>query len=125
VALTGDGKAFMWGANKDAQLGTGGRTNSGAPRELEYLQDHNIVDVKGGAHTLFLTSEGRLFVCGRGREGQLGRGDSLESVAGFREDPVEVTSLHAAAKADGMTGNVRITAIGCGRSHSAAIVSNE
>ena len=125
VALGGDGKVYMWGANKDAQLGTGGRTNAGAPREVEALHGHQVVDVKGGAHTLFLTAEGRLFACGRGREGQLGRGDGLESVAGFREEPVEVTSLVKAATADGMSGTVRIVSIGAGRHHSAAIVSNE
>jgi len=125
IALGANGKVFMWGANKDAQLGTGGRTNAGAPREVEALAGHHIVDVTGGAHTLFLTAEGRLFACGRGREGQLGRGDGLESVAGFREEPVEVTSVQKVAAADGMSGKVRVVAIGAGRHHSAAIVSNE
>lgn len=44
----------------------------------------------GGGHTACLTSEGGLYTMGRGQYGQLGRGRHLESVAAYRDVPVEV-----------------------------------
>jgi len=45
----------------------------------------------GGGHTAFLTQENELWMCGKGRDGQLGRGDQLESIAFSKTTPLKVT----------------------------------
>lgn len=125
LALANDGTVFAWGANKDGQLGTGDRTNAGTPRSVDGLLGLKVVDAAAGGHTVFLTDDNRVFVTGRGREGQLGRGDSLESVAAARLDPVEVHAISAAATAAGMAGSPKVVGVAAGKLHSAALVSNE
>lgn len=49
--------------------------------------------VCGGGHTGIITAEGKLFLFGRGRDGQLGRGDELESMAAYRTEPKQVTAF--------------------------------
>ena len=47
------------------------------------LGKHKVVQVScGNGHTSALTSDGYLFIWGRGRDGQIGRADKLESIAG-------------------------------------------
>ena len=44
----------------------------------------------GGGHTGLVTEGGELYLMGRGRDGQLGRGDSVESSATSRMEPTLV-----------------------------------
>lgn len=52
---------------------------------------------------------------GRGRDGQIGRGDQLESVAQQHEIPTRVDFFH--------TRQLRVNDISLGANHSLAIVS--
>jgi alpha-tubulin suppressor-like RCC1 family protein len=53
--------------------------------------DSKVRKVKcGGGHTGLLSEEGDLYLMGRGRDGQIGRGDQLESVAQHHMTPARV-----------------------------------
>ena len=39
----------------------------------------------------FQSDQGQLYMWGRGRDGQLGRGDQIESVASYHADPLLVS----------------------------------
>lgn len=115
IAVCDDGSVYTWGAGKDGQLGHNDRTDTGTPRLLEAQLSGKVVAVAaGGGHTLLLTDAGVLYASGRGRSGQLGRGDALESVAAYRTSPVEVTRL-----SHGASGRVRN--ISAGRDSSFAV----
>lgn len=50
--------------------------------------------VCGGGHTgIILAGSGHLYLFGRGRDGQLGRGGEIESIAAYRTEPKPVNSL--------------------------------
>ena len=53
---------------------------------------------------------------GRGRDGQLGRGDVVESIAAYRMDPKRVEYF--------VTGNLNVKDLALGSNHSIAVVSN-
>ena len=44
----------------------------------------------GGGHTGLITDTGDLYLMGRGRDGQLGRGGKVESIATPRAEPTLV-----------------------------------
>lgn len=70
----------------------------------------------GGAHTLACTDTDACFSFGRGRSGQLGRGDVIESIAAYRTEPVlipRLSHLHPAAT---------VLQLAAGRDHSLALV---
>ena len=69
------------------------RTNLTQPKKLNFNQEVSKVAC-GGGHTGIITKDGgTLYLFGRGRDGQLGRGDEVESGAAFRTEPKEVTSF--------------------------------
>lgn len=77
-------------------------TAYGVPKEIDNLQSLNVVSIEcGGFHTVALTREGRLFVCGDNSFGQLGDG---------RKHP-NSNSMHAVTD---MLGT-NVTQIACGR----------
>lgn len=43
-----------------------------------------------------ITDKNEVFLFGRGRDGQLGRGDELESMAAYRTEPKRVEKLKGA-----------------------------
>ena len=53
------------------------------------ITDERIKKIEcGGGHTGIITElDGELYLFGRGRDGQLGRGGGLESVAAYRTEP--------------------------------------
>ena len=56
--------------------------------------DSNIKQVAcGGSHTAFVTKDNDLWMCGRGRDGQLGRGIQMESTAFKKTSPVQVPDI--------------------------------
>eukprot|EP00475_Leptophrys_vorax_P020711 TRINITY_DN2840_c0_g1_i3.p1 TRINITY_DN2840_c0_g1~~TRINITY_DN2840_c0_g1_i3.p1 ORF type:complete len:282 (-),score=83.25 TRINITY_DN2840_c0_g1_i3:27-872(-) len=115
AALSSDGKVFTWGYGKDGQTGSGTTANQDIPRRvLTELPDKKIVQIAcGGGHTGALTEGGELYLWGRGRSGQLGRGDKLESVAAYRPDPLRVEFFQ--------TNSLKILQFSLGSDHSAAI----
>jgi alpha-tubulin suppressor-like RCC1 family protein len=85
--LTEKGEVFTWGYGNDGQLGHQDKVNLNQPRKLQFDQKISKV-VCGGGHTGIITSDkGLLFLFGRGRDGQLGRGDVVESMAAYRTEP--------------------------------------
>ncbi|KAF0697007.1 Aste57867_12281 [Aphanomyces stellatus] len=91
AALTASGDVYTWGSGKDGQLGLGTNDDRNVPRKVSELDGIQIVQVAcGGGHTACVAADGTLWVFGRGRSGQLGRGDQLESIAAARNSPIQV-----------------------------------
>ena len=107
-AVDTDGHVWGWGANSTGQTGTGfvsGATNQEVqtPKKVIGLSsdelggNERIVQIAGGDdHTLFLTSEGRVYACGLSIGGQLGLADDNEAFEDrtfpdFLDKPVLVT----------------------------------
>lgn len=117
VALTKCGKVYAWGLGRDGQHGLGTRTDSSLPRQLpqtDWGGGKPVAIAAGGAHTLILTDAGHVWSTGRGRNGQLGRGGELESVAAYRVNPVMVSPA-AFMTQEGQATPVQIAA---GHEHS-------
>ncbi len=84
-------EAFIWGYGLDGRLANKKKSNSNHPIKIE-LENKNIVFEKiacGGHHTAMLTTDGDLYMCGNGRDGELGNGDILQSTAVTRNEQVK------------------------------------
>lgn len=115
AAVTEDGRVFTWGFGKDGQTGHQDTANIPLPKLVHALAGENVVDIScGGGHVAALTKDNKVFMWGRGRSGQLGRGNSLESIAAYRTSPVQV----------GFFDSVRVKSIACGSDHSMALIDN-
>ncbi|PSS05887.1 Ultraviolet-B receptor like [Actinidia chinensis var. chinensis] len=75
---TGDNTGIVsWGWNQSSQLGREGPEN--LPLVVEGLAGENLISVSGGrAHSIALTSKGKVWVWGSGRNGRLGLGSSMD-----------------------------------------------
>ncbi|WFD04370.1 hypothetical protein MOBT1_003077 [Malassezia obtusa] len=78
-AVDADGRVFAWGLNTRGQTGTGSTkdkvTRPTRVKALEpaHLGGAHVVQITGGEfHTVFLLSDGRVYICGDGDEGKLG-----------------------------------------------------
>jgi alpha-tubulin suppressor-like RCC1 family protein len=117
AALTEGGEVFTWGLGKEGQLGHGNRDALAVPRRVEALEGAGVTAVAcGGGHTAALDGARQLWLFGRGRSGQLGRGDQLESIAAYRPLPTLVTAL-AREGAD-----VDVLGVSLGHDHTLALV---
>jgi alpha-tubulin suppressor-like RCC1 family protein len=86
------------------------------PKTIAALSDVKITSVScGGGHSLCLSNNGKLYAFGRGRNGQLGRADKLESVAAYRTLPLEVEFFH--------TEKLLVTKMACGIDHTAVMAA--
>jgi regulator of chromosome condensation len=101
------GDTWAWGLNSKGQAGTGvsnlktdGEVH--APARVKNLSKEElggttVVEIAGGDHhTLFLTSDGRVFACGRSEDGQLGLADDHPAFEDrvfedFLPEPVQIT----------------------------------
>ncbi len=88
--LTAEGHVYTWGYGHDGQLGHNSKTHLSAPKKIASFTERAKKIQCGGGHTAILTENGELFLVGRGRDGQLGKGDSIESVAASRYVPTKV-----------------------------------
>lgn len=88
--LTADGRVYTWGYGHDGQLGHGAKSHLSVPQRIEDFKLRAKKVVCGGGHTAILTEQGELYLCGRGRDGQLGKGDVIESVASSKYSPTKV-----------------------------------
>ncbi|KAL8272955.1 hypothetical protein Esti_003123 [Eimeria stiedai] len=100
LCLTEKGTVFVWGYGKDGQCAQPSRLDVPLPLQVEAAGEGPLggpqmgpcTHVSGGeGHSLAVCGKGRLFMWGRGREGQLGRGALVESSAASRDSPVEVS----------------------------------
>ncbi|GAA6052206.1 hypothetical protein JCM3770_000796 [Rhodotorula araucariae] len=92
--------AFVFGSNKDGQLGAGDAPGEAEPVLVELPDEGEYEEVKqvacGGAHSVVLTNGGQVWVAGANHDGQLGVGDLLPRRTWVRNIAVE-----EAARADG------------------------
>jgi alpha-tubulin suppressor-like RCC1 family protein len=100
-AISSEGRIFTWGKNSDGQCGHGHKNNVTQPVQIETFEAMNVavkqVDC-GDGHTAAITDNGDLYVWGRGRSGELGRGTERESNAAYRSVPVKVPITSGTAK---------------------------
>ncbi|KAI9913528.1 hypothetical protein PsorP6_006196 [Peronosclerospora sorghi] len=103
---------YVWGHNNSQQLGLNEAEKQVYDiRQLKSLRNEVIVDFSAGeGHSLALNEFGQVFAWGRGREGQLGLGESSTMVSTPRR-------IHSV-----LAGQV-VTKIACGESHSLALTS--
>ena len=76
-AITKENKVYACGNNEDGQLGLGDKIDRNYFVEvvnLPYASGIKEVDC-GDSHTVITTMDGKLFVCGNNKQGQLGLGD--------------------------------------------------
>jgi len=90
ACVTSEGEGYIWGYGIDGRLGNGNKTNVNIPSKI-ILEGEKIKKIScGGHHTAILTQNGSLYMCGNGRDGELGRGDLLESHSVIRDQPLLV-----------------------------------
>ncbi|KAI4385198.1 hypothetical protein MLD38_003251 [Melastoma candidum] len=79
MALTSDGKLYGWGWNKFGQVGVGDNIDHCAPVQVKFPDDQKVVLVScGWRHTLAVSEQDNVFSWGRGTNGQLGHGESVD-----------------------------------------------
>lgn len=69
------GSVFTWGYGAEGQLGHGDTSSMTVPKKIQKIEGKVVKVSCGGGHTALITDNNELWMCGRGREGQLGRGD--------------------------------------------------
>lgn len=95
MAVTSDGKLYGWGWNKFGQVGVGDNIDRCSPVQVLFPNDQKVVQICcGWRHTLAITERNNVFSWGRGTNGQLGHGDSID-----RNTPkiIEVLSMDGAS----------------------------
>ncbi|KAK7054171.1 regulator of chromosome condensation 1/beta-lactamase-inhibitor protein II [Favolaschia claudopus] len=105
-AVDEDGDVWAWGLNTMGQAGTGYASKADDTVEMpklvrrltkEELGGETVVQIAGGEHhTLFLTSDGKVYACGRADGSQLGLAEDDEAFGGdstreYLPEPVLVT----------------------------------
>ena len=87
-----DSAVLTWGDGRDGKLGHHSEESLHVPYVITALQQIPIMSVAlGRKHSLFLTEEKMLLVCGNGQYGQLGLGAIEDS----RLTPVLIQGLHS------------------------------
>jgi alpha-tubulin suppressor-like RCC1 family protein len=110
LALSSDGKVYAAGYGSNGRLGTGSTANQNSFVEVSSLSDKNITAVSAGqAHSIALSSDGKVYAAGYGYYGRLGTGSTAN-----QNSFVEITSL----------GDKNITAVSAGSTYSLAISNN-
>lgn len=114
LAVTEEGMLFAWGYGRAGQLGIGSTVDLSIPTAVKGLPAGvEVVGADCGRdHSLALLRDGRAFAWGRAREGQLGRGDVLESGAAYRALPLGVEAL----------GKQAVAAVAAGKDHSLVLL---
>ena len=114
LALAADGKAFAWGLGSYGQLGVGyqvtGLLTPTAVSSSGSLSGKLVSSLAAGSyHSLAITTDSRAFAWGRGSDGALGYGNSIDKAA---PEPVSSTGT--------LAGQNLVRLVG-GSSHSLAI----
>jgi len=111
IALTEDGKVFVWGCNRWGQLGLGDQVNRNTPTLLSLGSGSSggvSFVAAGSQHSLLISTFGEIYTFGCGTNGRLGLGDETP-----RFTPTLVPSLMGK----------RIVSAAAGIMHSACIDS--
>ncbi|XP_048829223.1 secretion-regulating guanine nucleotide exchange factor [Brienomyrus brachyistius] len=125
VCLTAGGDVFLWGSNKQGQLGGLGPFQS-LPRVLDriLLAGESVTDVwSGWTHLVARTESGRVFTWGRGDYGQLGRAlQTNQDLSLLSDDPPPAYSRPMACHPVEVKALAGATQVACGSEHSLAVV---
>ncbi|XP_024461400.1 ultraviolet-B receptor UVR8 isoform X3 [Populus trichocarpa] len=79
MALTSDGNLYGWGWNKFGQVGVGDNIDHCSPVQVKFPHEQKVVQIScGWRHTLAITERQNVFSWGRGTNGQLGHGESMD-----------------------------------------------
>jgi hypothetical protein len=109
MALMSNGQLFGWGWNKFGQVGIGHNFDCSSPMLVNFPHAQKVVQVScGWRHTLAVTDRANVYSWGRGANGQLGHGDTLDrnipkiidafSVDGCSEKHIESSKYPSSAK---------------------------
>ncbi len=115
VFLTNLGKVWSSGLNTNGQLGLGNTSQQNLPTEITNASFYakTITSIAcGNNHTVFLTSEGKVWACGNPANGRLGLGSDITT---NRTAPLEITNVAFYANT--------ITAIATKDSHTVFLTS--
>lgn len=103
-------------------MGHGSKTSLNTARKIRLPDEAVQAGAKkvtkvgcGGGNTGLLLDTGDLYLMGRGRDGQIGRGDKLESVAMHQMSPIRVDYFNS--------NKLKVEDFNLGTNHSLAIVS--
>ena len=90
IFLTNNGKVYACGRNDLGHLGLGDSTNRSTPTQITTnIGSLTISDISCGvSHSMFLTNDGKVYVCGGNSYGQLGLGDTTN-----RSSPTLITNI--------------------------------
>eukprot|EP00920_Eleutheroschizon_duboscqi_P027421 GHVT01067277.1.p1 GENE.GHVT01067277.1~~GHVT01067277.1.p1 ORF type:complete len:454 (+),score=106.28 GHVT01067277.1:361-1722(+) len=135
VAADGELLTCGWGGSLwsgAGGLGLGTLAQRHTPEVVEALEERVTRVACGHQHTIVLTERGRVYSCGRGEFGRLGRGYGgdqlsplavdLEGLLAQRRGGAAGEGVGPATARGGADGGVR--AVACGRSHSAALTED-
>lgn len=79
MAITTEGKLYGWGWNKFGQVGAGDNVDHCSPVQVKFPHEQKVVQIScGWRHSLAVTERQNLFSWGRGTNGQLGHGESVD-----------------------------------------------
>jgi len=120
LALTGHGDVYAVGGNPDGQLGLGEKGEVYAfPQLVPDLHRTSIVQVCcGGGHSLALSNTGVVFSWGRGKNGRLGHGNTMNA---SRPRPIRALLSKSKQMLVKSAASGIALSIGCGWSHSMCI----
>ena len=113
MALTSDGKVFIWGDNRYNLLFGTFHKKIKIPTEVEFFDQIEVTIVSiscGVSHLMALSKKGQLFVWGNNQFGQLGRNNSKNSIKETRVKPLQ--------------GFVSISEAICGPNHSLILTTD-
>ena len=75
LAWTEEGKVLSWGSGHHGVLGHGSADDVTSPHPVKALEDEIIVQSSAGySHAAFVTADGKVLCCGKGKDGALGLG---------------------------------------------------
>jgi uncharacterized repeat protein (TIGR02543 family) len=117
-AISSIGRVFTWGRNTEGQGGVGNTTNQNVPNEITpsfgLVGGDTIVSLQlGFAHSVALSSTGRVFTMGQNNQGQLGNGTTT-----LTSSPIEITNHFT------LNNGETITSVYAGYSFSGALSSD-
>ena len=110
LAIGSNGTVYTWGSNSSGQLGNGTTNESDSPAAITLASGVTATAIAGGgAYSLAIGSNGKVYAWGFNSDGQLGNGTTTSS-----STPVAIT----------LASGVTPRTIAAGTSHSLAIGSN-
>ena len=118
-AISSTGRVFTWGRNTEGQGGNGNNTtNQNVPQEITpsfgLVGGDTIVSLQlGFAHSVALSSTGRVFTMGASSQGQLGNGTTTQT-----SSPIEITNQFT------LNTGETVTSVYAGNNFSGALSSD-